>query len=132
MKRIGSSGFTLIEVLIALAIIAIACTAIIRSVNQSVYTSARLKNETIAHWVALNALAEIQDGLQTKPTSYSTVSGIQNMWHRQWHWSASFKTSTRYGLEKIMIVVNQPASKKPLISMAGFIWNPQINGGRNA
>ena len=63
--RIGSRspvrrGFTLIEILVALAILAVALAAGMRSVAQSTDVATTLKQRTLALWVAQNRLAEAQ------------------------------------------------------------------------
>jgi len=52
------SGFTLLEVLIALAILAIAMAAVARASAQMTDSSHELKRRLVASWVAENRLAE--------------------------------------------------------------------------
>ncbi|MBM3114813.1 type II secretion system minor pseudopilin GspI [Jeongeupia naejangsanensis] len=52
-------GFTLVEVLVALAVLAIAMAAALRAVSASTDTAADLATRTLAGWVAQNRLAEI-------------------------------------------------------------------------
>ena len=54
------TGFTLIEVLVALAIVAVALAAGFRSVAQSAESATALKGRTLALWVAENRLAAAQ------------------------------------------------------------------------
>ena len=56
----SSQGFTLIEVIVALAIIAIGMAAVMTSVTANIGNAAALKERTIAHWVAMNKIAEMQ------------------------------------------------------------------------
>ena len=53
-------GFTLVEVLVALTIIAVALAAGFRSVAQSAESATVLKARTLALWVAQNRLAAAQ------------------------------------------------------------------------
>jgi general secretion pathway protein I len=55
-----SSGFTLLEVLIALAVIASALTAIVASANVHLDVQSRLREQRLASWVMANALAELR------------------------------------------------------------------------
>lgn len=52
------AGFTLIEVLIALAIVAIALIAALRAAGQSTANVGELRTRLLAGWVAENILAE--------------------------------------------------------------------------
>lgn len=54
----GSGGFTLVEVLVALAIVAIGLAALATTTNQSVMTSGYLREKTLAQWIALNRITE--------------------------------------------------------------------------
>ncbi len=53
------SGFTLIEVMVALTIIAISLGALISSSGSQASSASYLKQKTLAHWVALNELAQL-------------------------------------------------------------------------
>ena len=60
IRRATARGFTLIEILVALAIIAVALAAGMRSVAQSTDVATSLKQRTLALWVAQNRLAAAQ------------------------------------------------------------------------
>lgn len=53
-----NKGFTLIEILVALAILAIALAAAARASGMSISSSDRLRQHLLASWVAQNRLAE--------------------------------------------------------------------------
>lgn len=52
-------GFTLIELMVALAVLAIGMTAVLHSTSQAAHAGVFLKQKTIAHWVAGNRAAEL-------------------------------------------------------------------------
>jgi general secretion pathway protein I len=56
----GASGFTLVEILVALAVVAVALAAGMRAVAQSADAATLLKQRTLALWVAQNRLASAQ------------------------------------------------------------------------
>ena len=63
-------GFTLLEVLVALAIFAVASVSLLAAQNAQVRTDGRLADKTLAHWAALNRLAEMQlQGLFPDPNN---------------------------------------------------------------
>src|SRR2546430_7475318 len=55
-----TTGFTLVEILVALAIVAVALAAGMRALAQSADSASTLKARTLALWVAQNRLANAQ------------------------------------------------------------------------
>lgn len=55
-----SLGFTLLEVMIALAIISLVVAQLSSAIGQSHFALSRLEEKTLAHWVAMNKMTEIQ------------------------------------------------------------------------
>lgn len=77
-------GFTLIEVLVALAIVAIGMAAVLEALTSSANTAAYLQDKTFAEWVALNRLETVRltstvpgTGTSTDKTDYAG---------RSWEW----------------------------------------------
>ncbi|MDD4962643.1 MAG: type II secretion system minor pseudopilin GspI [Gallionella sp.] len=60
MSACKSRGFTLLEVLIALAILAIALTAAGRIASISVDTAMQVRQRIVAHWVAENRIVALR------------------------------------------------------------------------
>jgi general secretion pathway protein I len=52
------TGFTLVEVLVALAIVSLALLAALRAAGQGTTTAAELRSHLLASWVAENLLAD--------------------------------------------------------------------------
>jgi len=55
-----NQGFTLIEVLIALLVLAIALTALLTTTNQTINNSSRIKDKIIKHWLEINTINQIK------------------------------------------------------------------------
>ena len=68
VNHISERGMTLIEVLVALVIVALALAAAIRSVDTGVLNTSHLKQRSIAQWVAMNHANELQLQLRTITT----------------------------------------------------------------
>ena len=83
------SGFTLIEVLVALAIIALSLGAIITSSGSQASQATYLKQKSIAHWVAMNEITQLQIN-KTFPDIGST-DGFSEMANNKWYWVRSVK-----------------------------------------
>jgi general secretion pathway protein I len=71
-KRRQSSGFTLLEVMVAVAIIAIALTAVLGSQSQSVSLASEAKFNTTASLLAQSKMAEMEI---KKPEDLASDSG---------------------------------------------------------
>lgn len=56
----SARGFTLIEILVAMTIIAIAMAALIKAAGDYTYSASYLKQKTLAHYVAMNELNRLQ------------------------------------------------------------------------
>ena len=82
----GSSGFTLLEVLVALAIIALALGAILQLATQSARTSTHLRDKTAALYVATNLSAEVE---LFGPPASGERRGTTRMLGHTWHWVQS-------------------------------------------
>jgi prepilin-type N-terminal cleavage/methylation domain-containing protein len=55
-----SSGFTLVEVLVALVVVALGLAALMVAVQGAARTSGYLRDKTIAEWIALNRITEVR------------------------------------------------------------------------
>lgn len=80
------TGFTLIEILIALFILAVVSTSLMTTATQNVVQTGLLRDKTIAHWIALNELSQLRSNIRLEanyPQTGTTRSEI-NMLHTNW------------------------------------------------
>lgn len=84
IPRTKHRGFTLLEVLIALAIVALAVGALLGTVTSSASNVIYLKDKTLAEWVALNRLTEIRIAQQMPDKGRRT--GNTDMAGMHWQW----------------------------------------------
>ena len=68
------SGFTLIEVLVALAIVAIGMAAVLGALTSSASTVLYMRDKTLAQWIALNHIAEERLKVQL-PVPFESIRG---------------------------------------------------------
>lgn len=97
-------GLTLIEVLIALAIIGISLTAVIKAASQNIRSTDYLRNKTIALWVAQNVMSEAQLTL----IDLSGPSGREKeetVLGKDWFWHATEEASANARIKKIHVRV---------------------------
>lgn len=83
--RRRARGFTLLEILVALAVIALALAAIVGETAQRLSNAARLNDSTLAHWVAMNRVAEQQ--LSTAWPTAGITTGTVELAGREWFWT---------------------------------------------
>ena len=102
-------GFTLIEVLLALAVIAIALTALLKATGQSVIYTQRINDKTISHWVAMQGIAMIQLNLLTI-TPGQDVNQVTKMLGENWYWRAKLSNLPSNDLQQITITVSKNQS----------------------
>jgi general secretion pathway protein I len=77
-------GFTLLEILIALAILAIALSSIIAVASNQSMNVSYLRDKTLAHWVAMNKITELRVTNEWPKTG--TKKGDEEMGLRKWYW----------------------------------------------
>lgn len=120
-----AQGFTLIEVLIALAFLALAMSAIIATAGVSIRDAAELQDETFAHWVAMNELTTLR--LAPAWPAIGTQKGNAEMAGQKWNWQAKISTTQDPDLLRVDIdVSNALVTDVVSASLTGFIGRPSL------
>lgn len=122
----GSRGFTLIEVLVALAIVAIGMAAVLEALTSSANTAVYLQDKTFAEWVALNRIETVR--LSGTLPSPGTSSDNIDYAGRSWEWQQKVTTTRVKGMVQIDVDVrpaNSQASDERgwYASATGFMSN---------
>lgn len=102
-----SRGFTLIEVLVALAIVAIGMSAVLEALTSSANTAMYLQDKTFAEWVALNRIETVR--LSGTVPATGTSNDNLDYAGRSWEWQQQVTGTQIPGLVKIEIDV-RPAN----------------------
>ena len=120
-----TKGFTLLEVMVALAVIALALAAATSAVSGNIRNASGLQQRTYAHWVAMNKLTEMQLVKQWPATKTTTGSSL--MAKQEWYWSTKVtKTPDGFDLIRkvdISVRLNED-DESSLITLTGFIGKP--------
>lgn len=113
-------GFTLIEVLAALVIVALGMMAVIQAVSQTASNSSYLREKTIAHWVAVNRLTEAR--LQQTPPPIDETSDEVEMAGRTWRWTMTVTQTPIETMRRIDISVRptDAGEESSMASITGF------------
>lgn len=96
-------GFTLLEVIIALGIVAVGILAVSRAITGYAGTTAALENRMVANWVAGNRLETLRM-LAAKPV-VGTEHGSEEMADRVWYFSETFSTTADPLLFRVEVTV---------------------------
>lgn len=105
LKHTLNAGFTLVEVLLALAVIAIALTALLKATAQNIENTQRIKEKSIGHWVAMQGVAMIQLNLiQVNQSQESTQ--VTAMLGQRWYWRAKISSTPLKKMQQITISVS--------------------------
>lgn len=124
MHKSSEQGFTLLEVLVALVILAVALTAVLFATNQNTRTAAYLKEKTTASWVGANIFNQLQLGLQPIAKNLAEKTGTEFMLKQQWDWVAHFQITPDKSAIRTEIAVSRHEDENPLYQLIGFIRLP--------
>lgn len=112
------AGFTLIEVLVALAVVAVALIALVRAASVQVGSFDALRERTLAGWVASNVLTEMR--LTTSLPATGRSDGRVRFASRDWRWVRDVKGTPDPGIRRVDIHVFLGNAHDPSASLIGF------------
>ena len=128
-------GFTLIEVLVALVIVAFGVGAVLAALSSSAVNVGALREKTLAQWVALNRIADVRLNLQA-PQTGTTEGDVKNFANGDWHWQQIVTAMDQIpGLMQITVKVRRipakPGSSSGTSNSKTITYSstPSISGG---
>ena len=117
-------GFTLIEVMVALAVVAIALPALLMSLYQQVDSTGYLRDKSLANMVAANKLTEIRIlSRASQSLLRGKDSGVSPMADRDWYWwldSQPTEVENFYRVE-ITVALDEEQREQPLHTLVAFL-----------
>ena len=116
----SAKGFTLIELMVALTVLAIGMTAVLHSTSQAGHAGTFLKQKTIAHWVASNRAAELSINREWLDPGVTT--GTETMAEQTWEWETEVKNTEVPELRLVTIRVSLDGEEKA--SLITFLGKP--------
>jgi len=122
-----AGGFTLLEVLVALAIFAMVSAVVLTAAGRSTLNAARLEELTLASWIADNRITELQ--LQRTPPAPGRETTELEYAGRQWQTFSEIRAAADPGLLQVTVWValdegrrrNRPLPERAVTSLSGFI-----------
>jgi general secretion pathway protein I len=129
----SSRGFTLVEVLVALTVVALGLTALMVAVSGTARTSGYLRDKTIAQWIALNRLTQVR--LMVNKLGDNQDTGQLDFAGRKWHYDTRYFDTQFQSMKRVEVRV-YPGSAgtkgNPIAQSTGFMGSSVgIPGGSN-
>jgi general secretion pathway protein I len=119
-------GFTLIEVMVALTIVAFSLTAVAASMNQMIESANTMRDRTYASWIAQNKITEMR--LAGVVPEVSTTSGELDYGNTSWEWEAVVSETGIENFMRVDVSVSQVGTDYVVRTVTGFIGEPVIPG----
>ena len=118
----NEKGLTLIEVLIALAILSIALTAIIKSASQNIRNILYLQNRTIATLIGTEVINSIRVGLIKVPNEPDHLTQENKTLHQNWGWKAMLHPTPNPKIKQIIVEVYHLPDKDKLAHLESYTY----------
>jgi len=115
-------GFTLLETLVAMAVLAISMVAVIQTAGSSVTAQNHLQEKIYAEWVALNQLTRMQ--VAAEVPRVGKYEGTEKMAGRQWRWFAQVQATSNPFLLKADVQSGLVDQQQYLMSVTGYLNLP--------
>ena len=112
-------GFTLIEILVALTILAIALAAAVRAASVATDSAQETRLRMLATWIAQNRVAELQ-ATNVFPSA-GTVSGRSSMAGVEFEWQQLTSETPNAAFRKVELKVLRPARTQSLITLNAYL-----------
>ena len=110
----SDEGFSLIEALVALAVLAIATVGLMRTVEAHIDSTRGVERRTAAMWVAENRLAELEAGIRPEGDNVEMMG-------QQWRIQVARRTTDDPEIQRVRISVFPQNESGALASLDGFV-----------
>lgn len=115
----NDAGFTLLEVLVALAVLAVGAVSLLTATQTHVSRISDIENRTVARWVADNRLVALRIDMQQPD--------VVDMLGQRWGVVVSRTETEDPDLQRVDIAVALSSDTRDLFKLTGFI-DKAVNG----
>lgn len=122
MKRMSQTGFTLLEVLIALVILSVAFAAMMYSINNSTRTVSHIEETSLAKWVASNVISRAQLGLLN-----DVSGGSEQQLGRTFYWKVDRKSTPNRQVDELQVQVSRSPDSTAILNMSAYLLRGEQN-----
>jgi len=122
-KPAESSGFTLVEVMVALAIVAIAVPALLFALFQQLDGTEYLRDRSIASWIATDRMSELRLVVAKQgAVPKGELLGETRLAERDWYWWIEQQATEIPGFIRVDVKVSLEAERtQPLHTLTAFV-----------
>jgi general secretion pathway protein I len=122
--RRRSRGFTLLEVMVAMTVLALTMGAVIKAVGSYTANQAYLRDRTLATWVARNVLVEQQ--VKDAWPSVGELKDTTEMGGREWRWIGTVSQTDEQDLRRLDVRIRpvDAEDSEPIAVLSGFLRRP--------
>lgn len=122
-KPAESSGFTLVEVMVALAIVAIAVPALLFALFQQLDGTEYLRDRSIASWIATDRMSELRLVVAKQgAVPKGELLGETRLVERDWYWWIEQQATEIPGFIRVDVKVSLEAERtQPLHTLTAFV-----------
>jgi general secretion pathway protein I len=107
--RSGARGFTLIEVLVAVVVVALGIGALLTTLAASADTISRLRDKSFAEWIALNQIASLR--LSGSQPATGVSHGTVDYAGAHWQWEQEITDPGVAGILRVEVRVAPQSAK---------------------
>lgn len=123
-------GFTLIEVMVALVIVALSLATVSAAISQMADAAISMQQRTYASWIAQNKIAEMR--LANTIPEVSETDGDIVYAGREWLWTATVLETGVENLFRVDVSISLADNDTHIRTVSGFIGEPAPTGIANA
>lgn len=113
LKNNTEAGFTLLEVLVALAVLAVGAVSLLTATQTHITRISQIENRTVARWVADNRLAALRIGVRQPD--------IVDMLGQRWDVVVTRIETQDPDLQRVDVAVALSSDNRNLFKLTGFI-----------
>jgi len=116
-KKHRQNGFTLIEVLVALAVVSVALAALSRAMGLAVSNQAGLEERIVATWVAQDELVKMHVLADSRSEAKQEVEFLNRQWITELKTEATLMTD----IKKVTMTITEAGQDRPATSLVTVI-----------